>query len=185
MRQRGRMRETNTCRSTTAEGTAVAENLEQLHGNGHANGHGAAAEPEFCVKDSPEVLYHMTSAAEWTAAKEAGAALFPATFEEDGFFTHATGVPKRLVSTANHFYQGVPGAWVCLQFRRSALKRCGIIVRDEEALPVGSQAVDPTWVEKKWVCPHVVGGIPVHVVERVYEMTRAGAAFTGIEGLEM
>ena len=33
-------------------------------------------------------------------------AYFPKTFEADGLYTHATGVPSRLIETANHFYQG-------------------------------------------------------------------------------
>ena len=91
---------------------------------------------------------------------------FPATFEADGCFTHATHVTSRLLETANHFYQDVPGPWVCLQISRAALRTAGIIVsrsimiiiiycvarhstgiltlrcqvRDEEALPVGGKA---------------------------------------------
>jgi hypothetical protein len=33
-------------------------------------------------------------------------AYYPKTFEADGLYTHATGVPSRLIETANHFYQG-------------------------------------------------------------------------------
>jgi hypothetical protein len=89
---------------------------------------------------------------------------FPATFEADGCFTHATHVTSRLLETANHFYQDVPGPWVCLQISRAALRKAGIFVshciiivndvvahstgiltlrlqvRDEEALPVGDKA---------------------------------------------
>ena len=46
----------------------------------------------------------MCQRAQWDAAKKAGEAYFPPTFGEDGF-THATGVPSRLIETANHFYQ--------------------------------------------------------------------------------
>ena len=56
-------------------------------------------------------------------------------------------------------------------------------VRDEEAMPVGDKDVDPAWVSKKWICPHVVGGLPTSVVEKVFKMTRDGKFFTGIEGL--
>ena len=68
----------------------------------------------------------------WEAAKSSGEAYFPPTFDEEGF-THATGVPSRLIETANHFYQDVAGEWICLRFTRSALRRCGITVKDEEA----------------------------------------------------
>ena len=50
-------------------------------------------------------------------------------------------------------------------------------------MPVGDKYVDPAWVSKKWICPHVVGGLPTSVVEKVFKMTRDGKLFTGIEGL--
>ena len=92
---------------------------------------------------------------------------FPATFDADGCFTHATGVASRLIETANHFYQGDPRPWVCLQTTRTKLRESGIFVqpappfsllvcslvaaasapdsppsqvRDERALPVAGQA---------------------------------------------
>ena len=105
----------------------------------------------------PEVLYHMVPTAQWEAAKATGSAYYPTTFHEDGDYTHATAVPSRLITTANHFYQDVAGEWVCLRFTRSALRRCGIVVRDEEAKPVGNQPVGEDWGD--WVCPHVLGGI--------------------------
>ena len=47
----------------------------------------------------------MTTKAEWEKAKAENHAYYPKTFEVDGFYTHATGVPSRLIETANHFYQ--------------------------------------------------------------------------------
>ena len=47
----------------------------------------------------------MTTKAEWEKAKADNHANYPKTFEVDGFYTHATGVPSRLIETANHFYQ--------------------------------------------------------------------------------
>lgn len=157
----------------TKEGKEVASNLKKLHASGDL---------EVCLKDSPEVLYHMTSAAEWEQAVK-DKVYYPKTYKQDGHYTHATGVPSRLVATANHFYQDSQGDWVCLQFRRAALKACGIHVRDEEAMPVGDKEVDASWVDKKWVCPHVIGGLPTSVVEKVFKMTREGPKYTGIEGL--
>ena len=40
------------------------------------------------------------------APKADNHAYYPKTFEADGLYTHATGVPSRLIETANHFYQG-------------------------------------------------------------------------------
>ena len=40
------------------------------------------------------------------APKAKNHAYYPKTFEVDGLYTHATGVPSRLIETANHFYQG-------------------------------------------------------------------------------
>lgn len=151
---------------TDAEGEAISTNLQALHGKSNDD-------------PKPEVLYHMTTAAEWEACKASGEAHYPRTFEEDGHYTHATAVAARLITTANHFYQDVEGDWVCLQFKRSALRKCGIFVRDEEAMPVGDQAVGEDWGD--WVCPHIIGGIPPSVVDAVYPMIRDGKAFKSIE----
>ena len=76
----------------------------------------------------------------------------------------------------------MPGEWVCLRFKRSALKtKFGIHVRDEEAMPVGAQAVGSEW--GAWVCPHVLGGLPPAVVDKEFPMTRDGSAFVAIVGL--
>ena len=175
---------------TTDEGSAVAAKLRKLHDGSAAPScmadaatasSGAAAASDG-AGSAPEVLYHMTSVAEWEAAKGEGV-YYPKTFVEDGHYTHATGVPSRLLTTANHFYQDVPGAWVCLQFTRSALRKAGIFVKDEEALPVGDKPVSGDWLEANWVCPHVIGGIPVAVVEKEYPMTREGNKYVAIEGI--
>lgn len=139
--------------------------------------HSVSAQPT----ELAEVLYHMCPVARWEAAKAAGVAMFPPTFEKDGNLTHATAVPSRLIETANHFYQEVVGDWVCLRFTRSALRRQGIFVRDEHASPVGGQAVGDDWGE--WVCPHVIGGLPPAVVDKEFPMARDGKAFLGIRGL--
>jgi len=157
------------------EGQKIAENLKNLH----------------TVKDKkpinpPEILYHMTTKAEWEKAKAENHAYYPKTFEVDGLYTHATGVPSRLIETANHFYQDVTGDWICLQFRRSVLRsKFGIAVRDEEAMAVGEKQVSDNWKaeENNWICPHVYGGIPLDCVEKEYRMIRDGPKFLKIEGL--
>jgi len=161
---------------TGTEDEAISANLKRLHILD-----AAAPPPPKSVEPVPEVLFHMTTKALWTACLESGDAYYPPTFEADGYFTHATGVPSRLIGTANHFYQDVEGEWVCLEFTRTALHKKGIWVRDEEALPVGDTAVGETW--GNWVCPHVVGGIPPSIVTRVRSMTRDGKTFAGIEGI--
>mmetsp|Transcript_46724 Transcript_46724/g.77337 ORF Transcript_46724/g.77337 Transcript_46724/m.77337 type:complete len:274 (+) Transcript_46724:20-841(+) len=143
--------------------------------------HGSTVSAKKARTELPEVLYHMCQKGLWQSATSDGGAYFPPTFDVDGGFTHATAVPARLIETANHFYQKVPGEWICLQFTRSALRRCGIIVKDEAALPVGEQAVSSTWSE--WVCPHIYGGIPPQVVEAELAIVRDGALFKAIEGL--
>ena len=87
-----------------------------------------------------------------------------------------------MIETANHFYQDSDKPWVCLRFSRTALrKKCGITVRDERAMPVGSKAVGEGWTD--WICPHVVGGIPPLVVDAVFPMTRDGSKFVSIDGV--
>lgn len=118
---------------------AVPTKLAALH-SGAAK---TSAEPEA------EVIYHMCQVSLWEKAKASGEALFAPTFEKDGF-THATAVPSRLIQTANYAYQEVPGEWVCLRFKRSALRKLGIITKDEGA----------------YNCPHVFGGLAPQVVAR-------------------
>lgn len=156
-----------------AEGEAVAKKLRTLHNSETCKAPGGE-------KAKPEVLYHMTTKAEWDNALKEGV-YYPQSYEKDGFYTHATGVPTRLISTANHFYQDVEGDWVCVEFTRSALRKCGIHVRDEEAMPVGDKPVGDDW--GSWICPHIIGGIPTHIIQKEYKMTRDGSRYTCIEGL--
>merc|ERR1712232_492982 len=149
------------------------------HGDG-TNGN-TIKKPRLSTDGSkPEILYHMCERELWENAKKKGEAYYPPTFDEDGF-THATAVPSRLITTANHFYQDVKGEWLCLRFRRSALQRRGIVTRDEEAMPVGDKCVSENF--SSWVCPHVLGGIPIEVVDKEFPMLRDGPTYTIIQGL--
>lgn len=130
-----------------------------------------------------EVIYHMCEKELWDAAVKADEAYFPPTFEKDGF-THATCVPSRLITIANHFYQSRGGAWICLRLSRKKLRQCGIITKDEPAMPVGDQAVSNDWEQGGWVCPHIYGGIPPSVVETVLPIVRDAGRFVRIDGLE-
>lgn len=160
----------------------VSVKLRSLHGGGGEAGGGAEAKRQRLEEEeeAPEVLYHMCQRSLWDAAKASSEAYFPPTFEKDGF-THATAVPSRLIDTANHFYQDVAGEWVCLRFRRSALRKLGIVTRDEKAMPVGEKASSEAW--EQWVCPHVFGGIPPCVVDGEFPMLREGPVFTVIREL--
>ena len=146
--------------------SGVSKRLKTLHG-------GAPRAPD-------DTLYHMAQMALWEAAKSGNEAYYPPTFDVDGF-THATSVASRLITTANHFYQDSPGEWVCLCLSRSGLRRAGIVVCDEEAMPVGAKAVGADW--GGWVCPHIRGGIPPSVAHSELRMLRNGKAFASIEGL--
>jgi uncharacterized protein (DUF952 family)/mannose-6-phosphate isomerase-like protein (cupin superfamily) len=163
---------------TEPAGDAIAANLKKLHGQTAEPPAAPPAEKEA----APEVLYHMCPRAEWEAAKESGHAYFPATFEADDFLTHATGVPARLIDTANHYYQDSAGEWVCLEFTRTGLRHCGIFVRDEHATGVGDKPTSDDLMST-WVCPHIIGGIPVSVVTKERPMVRDGPAFVAIEGI--
>jgi len=166
----------------------VAQKLAVLHADGNAakkpkTGYSEDSPPPIHKSEEdahPEILYHMCERSTWEAAKSSGMAYFPPTFEVDGF-THATAVPSRLITTANHFYQDVVGEWVCLRFKRSALRALGIITRDEEAMPVGDKGVGEEWAN--WVCPHVIGGIPPQVVDAEFPMLRHGPTYTRIQGV--
>lgn len=84
----------------TEAGEAIAAKLHELHGAGATMACTPSADDA-----KPEVLFHMTTKASWDAAKKSKKAYYPPTFEVDGHYTHATGVPSRLITTANHFYQ--------------------------------------------------------------------------------
>ena len=158
----------------------VSQKLKELHGPPAAK----RAKVEPTEDQKPEVLYHMLPTPTWAAAKASGEAYFPPTFEQDDSITHATGVPSRLIDTANHYYQSDPHPWTCLRLTRTALRKCGIPVRDEEATPVGDTPTDGKLMGS-WVCPHIVGGIPISVVDAEFSMVRDGPRFVKIEGLSI
>mmetsp|Transcript_17144 Transcript_17144/g.24442 ORF Transcript_17144/g.24442 Transcript_17144/m.24442 type:complete len:274 (+) Transcript_17144:420-1241(+) len=133
--------------------------------------------------DSSDLLYHMCPKASWEAAKSSQSAYFPETFIVDGYFTHATAVPSRLIETANHFYQSSEGDWICLRLTRSALLKFGIVVKDEEPKPVGDTLL-PEGDWQSWICPHILGGIPVQgVVLDELPILREGGRFLSILGV--
>ena len=93
------------------------------------------------VEDAPEVLYHMCEQPRWEAAKASGEVYFRSgrstrrACARDGraFAPHRDGEP---------LYRDLTNRGSACAFSRSDLrKKCGIIVRDERAMPVGSKAV--------------------------------------------
>ena len=135
----------------------------------------------------PDILYHMCEKPRWEEAVKSQKAYFPPTFEQDGFFTHATAVPQRLIDTANHFYTSSKADWICLQLSRSALTNNGIITKDEDGLPVGDAGVPDQIKSERWICPHIYGGIPTAVdgiLTKTYSMIRDEKGnFLRIDGL--
>jgi mannose-6-phosphate isomerase-like protein (cupin superfamily)/uncharacterized protein (DUF952 family) len=168
----------------TEENGQVAKKLKTLHAaTEFAPGLTCVPSASSDVEKSPEVLYHMCPRADWDAAEKSGKAYYPPTFEQDGHLTHATGVPSRLIDTANHYYQDSVGEWICLEFTRTALKDIGIFVRDEQATPVGEKQTHETLMGQ-WICPHIIGGIPMGIVQKKHVMTRDGPRFTGIPSVD-
>ena len=137
----------------------VSAKLQKLHGDAQ----GKATAKAKAGEQPPEVLYHMCEKVRWEAAKAAGQAYYPPTFEGqiagrhtqiaptacvgprtpclpslqltpraicspravDGNYTHATGVPPRLIETANHVRAfGSPQVlkrWLAFTYRCSLL----------------------------------------------------------------
>merc|ERR1712232_965723 len=112
-------------------GSEVTSKLRSLHGMGNDDDDTLLGCTSHNHSDS-DILYHMCQKSLWEEAANAGTAYFPPTFDEDGGFTHATAVPKRLIDTANHFYTDTKGDWICLQLSRSGLEKLGIKTKDEE-----------------------------------------------------
>merc|ERR1712032_185991 len=131
------------CAREDGPDSKVSRKLQELHGQ-------RPVKKMKVVEDTPEILYHMLPVPAWEAAKKKGDAYFPPTFEQDAHITHATGVPSRLIDTANHYY-----------------KNESTTLTDESLM--GS-----------WVCPHIVGGIPISVVDAEFPIVRDGPTFVKI-----
>ena len=103
--------------------------------------------------DLEEVLFHMAQRELYKSVAASGEAYSPPTFEADSMFAHATALPTRLITSANHFYTGTKRDFICLQLSRSALHKLGIVTKLEKPKPVGQTEVGETW---NWVCSHIL-----------------------------
>lgn len=165
-------------REEGTEASDVAKKLNKLHSKPSAE--------EMNKKFSHvTTIYHMCQKSVWENCKAQSKAYFPPTFVADGKMTHATYVPERLISTANHFYTSSVGDWICLELNREGLEQLGIVTVFEDAMPVGEKATNANWED--WVCPHIYGGLPTHlegIVTKIYDMVRSDdGTFLSIEGL--
>jgi uncharacterized protein (DUF952 family) len=122
----------------------------------------------------------------WDQALQSRTAYYPPTFEQDGYFTHATAVPSRLIDTANHFYTATVGDWICVELNQSVLHQLGIVTKYEQPMAVGTTESNEQF--QNWQCPHIYGGIPLQipgVVTSIYAMKRdhESGTFLSIVGL--
>jgi uncharacterized protein (DUF952 family)/mannose-6-phosphate isomerase-like protein (cupin superfamily) len=161
----------------------VSAKLEKLHSNNKKKN----TDENPNNKTLAKIVYHMCQKTLWEKHVASGTAYFPPTFDKDGYFTHATAVPSRLLETANHFYTSTEGQWICLELSTENLKVNGIITLFEEPKSVGEQEVRDNWKSSEWHCPHVFGGIPVNVpgiVTNIFDIERDGdGKFISLVGL--
>lgn len=157
----------------------VTLRLKELHKDGSDSND---AKEKYASIDT---IYHMCSKASWDTAVNNNEAYFPPTFGADGFI-HATAVPSKLMDVGNHFYRSTTAAWVCLELSRSVLeKKCGILTKFEEAMPVGETKTNENW--EAMLFPHIYGGIPTcveGVVSSIFAIKRGDdGSFLEIEGM--
>lgn len=117
-----------------------------------------------------EFLFHLVQADLWAKAVADSAVYLPPTYEQDGF-THGTANPTKLLTVANHFYQDVPGEWLCLRMTIDSLAATGVDVVFEGTAPVGDKPADfdPDNTE---LFPHLQGGIHPDAVLEAHAVKR-------------
>ncbi len=117
-----------------------------------------------------EFLFHLVQTDLWTKAVASSSVYFPPTYDQDGF-THGTANPNKLLVVANHFYQDVPGDWLCLRMTLESLAATGVEVVFEGTAPVGDKPADfdPDNTE---LFPHLQGGIHPNAVLEAHAVER-------------
>lgn len=127
-------------------------------------------------------LFHLVQAELWEAAVSNDAAYYPPTYKQDGF-THATANPELLMNVANHFYQDVPGKWLCLKMTSDSLIAGGVEVVFEGTAPVGDKEANFDGTDDE-LFPHILGGIHQSAVLEVYDVVRAeDGTFISVPGI--
>ena len=115
-------------------------------------------------------VFHLVQANLWHQAVRDDAVYYPPTYDVDGF-THGTSNPQKLLDVANHFYQDVPGDWLCLKMTVASLSACGITTVYEGTAAVGDKEPDFEG-SKGELFPHIRGGIAPDAVLEVLPVTR-------------
>ena len=127
-------------------------------------------------------IYHLVQAALWQQAIDSDTAYFPPTYAQDGFI-HATAQPALLLEVANHFYQDVPDAFLCLEMTVASVQATGTRVVFEAPAPVGDKPADfDSRGETEF--PHLYGGLSPSAVVAAHAVTRGpDGCFTGIDNI--
>jgi uncharacterized protein (DUF952 family) len=131
---------------------------------------------------SHQYLYHLVQAELWQQSINNQSIYFPPTYEQDGF-THGTANPQKLLQVANHFYQDVPGQWLCLRMTVQSLADTGVEVVFEGTAAVGDK---PAEFENSGdeLFPHLQGGIHPSAVLAVHAVQRTEAGeFLSVQGV--
>ena len=61
------------------------------------------------TNDPEEVIFHMAQRELCESVAASGEVYFPPIFDACDVFTHATSLPERLITIANHLYTGTKG----------------------------------------------------------------------------
>jgi len=129
-----------------------------------------------------EFVYHLVQADLWQDSVTSGSVYYPPTYEQDGF-THGTANPQKLLQVANHFYQDIPGAWLCLRMTLASLAASGVEVIFEGTAPVGDKPAEFDNSNNE-LFPHLQGGIhPDAVLASLAVERTADGEFLSIQGL--
>jgi len=88
-----------------------------------------------------------------------------------------------LLNVANHFYQDVPGDWLCLQMTQASIEDSGVTVIFEGTAPVGDIQPDFDGTDDE-LFPHIKGGIHPSAVLAAFVVERnASGEFLNIESI--
>ncbi|MBX2847960.1 MAG: DUF952 domain-containing protein [Acidiferrobacterales bacterium] len=127
-------------------------------------------------------LFHLVQAELWQSAVSSDTTYYPPTYEQDGF-THATANPEMLLNVANHFYQEVPGKWLCLKMTIDSLKAGSVEVIFEGTAPVGDKEANFDGTNDE-LFPHILGGIHHSTVLEIYDVVRTeDGTFISVPGV--